>query len=183
MSDASPLFDTLPVPQGGCLILSAQPASLGSASEALQAYRQAGAGLLVSLLPEHELLALGLGFLAEDCARHDLPWAHCPIDDFSAPDEAFEARWLAVAATVHGLLDQGRAVVLHCRAGLGRTGTIAARILIERGMQVEPAIELVRQVRRGAIETERQEAYLRSSVLPRWPVHGTPADGAGSSQA
>lgn len=178
MTVASPLFDTLPVPQGGCLILSAQPASLGSTSEALQAYRQAGAELLVSLLPEHEILALGLASLAEDCSAQGLLWAHCPIDDFSAPDEAFEVRWLAVSAKVHTLLDQGLAVALHCRAGLGRTGTIAARILMERGMQLEPAIELVRQVRRGAIETERQEAYLRSSVLPRWP-----ASGAGSSQA
>lgn len=183
MSAASPLFDMLPVPQGGYLILSAQPASLGSTSEALQAYRQAGAKLLISLLPAHEIDALGLAELPQECSEQALPWAHCPINDFSAPDENFEARWRTVSATVHALLDQGQALALHCRAGLGRTGTIAARILMERGMSAQAAIELVRQVRHGAIETERQEAYLHSSVLPQWPASGMPADAVGSSQA
>lgn len=44
---------------------------------------------------------------------------------------------------------------------MGRTGTVAARLLIELGERSEAAIESVRAVRRGAIETSDQERYVR----------------------
>ena len=156
--------------------MSAQPASRGPMRQALASYRAAGAGLLVSLLPAHELSALGLQSLAEECSQAALRWANCPIDDFAAPAAAFEAAWQHIAPTVHALLDRGDSVALHCRAGLGRTGTVAARILLERGLEVQAAVDLVRQARPGAIETQVQEAYLHSRGWPQWPYAPTPGD-------
>jgi len=176
VSHASALLATLRLPSGGRLILSAQPASRGSTLEALAAYRAAGAGLLISLLPAHELSALGLQSLAEVCSQADLRWAHCPIDDFAAPAAGFEAAWQQIAPAVHALLDRGGSVALHCRAGLGRTGTVAARVLLERGLEVQAAVDLVRQARPGAIETQVQEAYLYSQGWPQWPYVTTPGD-------
>ena len=129
--------------------------------EALDAYQGAGARLLVSLLPDHELRSLGLQSLAAECEQRALPWVHCPIEDFSPPGEEFERCWNAVKRQVHSALDKGEGVALHCRAGIGRTGTIAARILIERGVPVQQAIICVRQTRPGSIETASQEAYLK----------------------
>ena len=60
-----------------------------------------------------------------------------------------------------GLDDAGR-VLVHCKGGLGRAGLVAARILVERGAAPMDAINLVRRVRPGAIQTIRQEAYVRS---------------------
>jgi hypothetical protein len=97
VSPASALFDTLRLPSGGSLILSAQPASRGSTLQALAAYRAAGAGLLISLLPAHELSALGLQSLAAQCSQADLRWANCPVDDFAAPAADFEAAWQEIA--------------------------------------------------------------------------------------
>jgi len=77
---------------------------------------------------------------------------------------------------VHALLDRGDSVALHCRAGLGRTGTVAARVLLERGLNVQAAVDLVRQARPGAIETQVQEAYLHSQGWPQWPYATTPGD-------
>jgi len=176
VSPASALFDTLRLPSGGRLILSAQPASRGPTRQALAPYRAAGAGLLISLLPAHELSALGLQSLAEHCEQAALRWANCPIDDFAAPAAAFEAAWQQIAPAVHALLDRGDSVALHCRAGLGRTGTVAARILLERGFQVQAAVDLVRQARPGAIETQVQEAYLQSQSWPQWPYATTGGD-------
>ena len=58
------------------------------------------------------------------------------------------------------LLRSGRDVLVHCRGGLGRAGTIAARLLIELGMEPATAIRQVRAVRPGAIETLEQEKYV-----------------------
>jgi len=157
----SELFNSLDVPAGGRLILSAQPAKLGALYPALASYRAASAKLVVSLLPREELLAISLQSIEESCRLSGLMWAHCPIDDFSPPGPLFEKNWNDIASQIHSLLDQGECVVLHCRAGLGRTGTVAARILIERGLSAPDAIQLVRHVRPGSIETPSQEDYLQ----------------------
>lgn len=152
----------LPLPGQGTLILSAHPASLPGASvaQALEGYRQLGATLVLSLITVPEMLELGLGALAETCAAQNLQWWHAPIADRQAPDPAFDRWWHAHAPALHALLDTGGGVALHCWGGRGRTGTIAARILLERGLPVGEAIRQVRACRPGAIETEAQERYL-----------------------
>jgi len=52
-------------------------------------------------------------------------------------------------------------VLIHCRGGLGRTGTLAARLLMEEGQDAQSAMRMVRDVRPHAIETATQEKYLR----------------------
>lgn len=154
------MFDRLQAPRGGALLLSAHPARDGNAAAALAAYRAAGARFLVSLPPALELQALGLGDLGAACAAQGLAWAHCPIPDFEPPGPLFEAAWRAVAPGLHDRLDAGETIALHCRAGLGRTGTVAALILIERGLAPDAAITVVRRARPGAIETAAQLSYL-----------------------
>jgi ADP-ribosyl-[dinitrogen reductase] hydrolase len=50
--------------------------------------------------------------------------------------------------------------LIHCRGGLGYTGMIAARLLVELGMDAHDAIAAVRRVRPGAIETGAQEQHV-----------------------
>ena len=59
-------------------------------------------------------------------------------------------------------LEAGEKVFLHCRAGLGRSGTITAALLISGGMMPDDAIRAVRAVRPGAIETSGQVDWLQS---------------------
>ena len=72
--------------------------------------------------------------------------------EFPAGTAAFEA-----ALAEKGI---GWRHFIHCRAGLGRSGMIAARLLVERGMAPEQAIIEVRAARPGAIETEAQERWI-----------------------
>ncbi len=88
-----------------------------------------------------------------------MAWLHLPIIDGGAPDGKFETLWLSAGKMLHAELSCGRLIVLHCRGGLGRTGTVAARLLMERGVMVEEAIRRVRAARLGAIETTEQEDY------------------------
>ena len=61
---------------------------------------------------------------------------------------------------LHALLSDGHNIVIHCKGGLGRTGTIAARLLVEFGAGPQTAIQSVRKARPGAIENSLQEQYI-----------------------
>lgn len=80
-----------------------------------------------------------------------------PIVDFQPP-KIEQARELVQFIDGRGR-DSG-AVVVHCAAGMGRTGTMVAAYLMVQGKSVDEAIRHVRSVRPGAIETRGQEKFL-----------------------
>lgn len=126
----------------------------------LGALRAWGARVLVTLMEADELEYYGVGALPQAARAAGLDWLHLPIPDMGVPDAAFEARWASAGAALHARLGAGEHVVLHCFAGLGRTGTVAARLLVERGHAPEQAIAAVRAARPGTIQTPAQEAYV-----------------------
>ena len=87
-------------------------------------------------------------------------WFHLPIVDVSIPDERFEEEWDVAGEKLRSMLRRRLDVLVHCRGGLGRAGTIAARLLVELGMEPTKAIASVRAVRPGAIETPDQEKFV-----------------------
>lgn len=127
----------------------------------LGAIRAWGANALITLLDEHEFDILhvrGLGDMAEAAG---LEWHHLPIPDMAAPGWHFERRWIYSGARLRRLLRRGGRVAIHCRAGLGRAGTIAARLLVELGVPAAEAISQVRKARPGAIQTPDQERHAQ----------------------
>lgn len=118
-----------------------------------------GTALLLTLMEQHELARHGVPDLGT-CARRWMAWRWLPIVDRQIPDAAFEAAWPPAADDVRRRLDAGENVVVHCLGGLGRSGMIAARILVERGLAPAAAMAAVRAARSGAIETAHQEAYV-----------------------
>lgn len=128
----------------------------------LAAIRAWGAHALVTLLEPAEFEQLGVIDLGEQVETVGLEWHHLPIADMTAPDRRFERRWLYAGTRLRGLLRRGGRVVVHCRAGLGRAGVIAARLLIELGEPADSAVARVRAVRRGAIQTREQMRHVRS---------------------
>ena len=79
---------------------------------------------------------------------------HIPITDMTAPSvEQFERCLNAIERAY----EQQMSVVLHCAAGLGRTGTILAGYFVSQGLSPEDAIAKIRALRPGSIETYEQE--------------------------
>jgi ADP-ribosyl-[dinitrogen reductase] hydrolase len=109
-----------------------------------------------------EFKLLGVTELPAALERRRIPWFHLPIVDVSVPDREFEEKWQRVGPEIHKLLADGKRVLVHCRGGLGRAGTVAACLLVESGVDPEAAIAEVRRVRPGAIETREQERYVRN---------------------
>jgi protein-tyrosine phosphatase len=126
----------------------------------LDAIRDWGAAAVVTLLEPHEMKLLKVDRLGEEILSRRMEWFHLPIVDVSIPDGRFEKEWREAGERLRSLLRSGRDVLVHCRGGLGRAGTIAARLLIELGMDASKAIADVRAVRPGAIETPDQKRYV-----------------------
>ena len=129
-----------------------------------------GAAAVVTLMERFELDELRVSDIGDEVRGLHMEWRHLPIQDVSAPDAAFEEDWVDVGEALRGLLRAGCNVLLHCRGGLGRSGMMAARLLVELGWDSEKAIEAVRQARPGAIETgEQLSAVRQASAIPPAP--------------
>jgi len=130
----------------------------------LAALKAWGAGLVVTLMERHEFAILGVPDLDTRIAAHGMDWEYLPIPDQGTPKGAFEAAWPEICAELLARFETGGRVILHCRGGLGRTGLVAALLLIEAGMPADEAIRAVRRLRPRAIETTAQEIYVRGYV-------------------
>ena len=134
-----------------------------SLDEDLDSITRWGADGIVTLVETHELETLGVAGLPRQLAARGLPWFHLPIKDMHAPGETFARAWQSHGAAVFDALSGGGRLVVHCAAGLGRTGMIAAKLLVASGMAPLEAIALVRERRPGTIETQTQFDYVLSN--------------------
>jgi len=128
----------------------------------LDAVKAWGALALVTLVETHELQSLGVPGLGVGVRSRGIDWHHWPIQDLDPPGEEFERLWSVSAPSVLGILRSGGKVVVHCRGGVGRAGTVATLLAIELGDDPDSALRRVRKARPGAVETIAQERYVRS---------------------
>lgn len=150
---------TLPVGAGALGIAPCPGLSAGLDAD-IATLRDWGAGVVVSLIEPDEYTALGVSDLPERLRAAGIAHHALPIPDFGLPDPDTLAAWTVLAAQLRHDLAQGGRALIHCRGGLGRSGTLAAHLLITGGMPPRAAIDTVRRLRPGAIETAGQERWL-----------------------
>ena len=124
-----------------------------------------GASTVLSLIESHEFSRLGVPGFSQAIGQTSLRWLHLPITDMQTPSQATRSAWREQGATLTQALTQGERVVVHCAAGLGRTGMLVAKLLVLQGMPAEEAIAQVRAARPGTIETEAQAEWVKTGDL------------------
>jgi atypical dual specificity phosphatase len=91
-------------------------------------------------------------------ARHGLINLHLPIYDREAPSIA---QTYMLVRRMQLLLENGHVLAVHCKAGIGRTGSILAAWLIrEGGLSADTAIQRLRAIKSTYVQTDIQEQFL-----------------------
>ena len=131
----------------------------------IEVIRAWGANAVLSLIEDHEFKSLSVPGLGRAVEASGMEWYHFPIRDVSVPTPESMDQWHNLSPRLHEVVDKGGRLLIHCRGGLGRAGTVAALMLVERGHSAPEAIEMVRSARHGAIETPEQERFVAKHAL------------------
>lgn len=133
----------LPSDVAGALWLGSMPGRFEPWNAFEAQARRARLALVVCLTPRSELAELSPAYHTA-VVEGTVPfrWLHLAMPNFGVPEDPavfrHEVRQIAAA------LRQGDAVLLHCAAGLGRTGSTAACVLKALGLDTEEALRRIR---------------------------------------
>ncbi|OCP00624.1 MULTISPECIES: dual specificity protein phosphatase family protein [unclassified Ensifer] len=178
IGDLVPIRATVDCPAGGRLVtLGAPGLSIGHRGDAwldpegveraIDALVRRDASLFLFLARDEDCPA-GLRLLLRQRVRQaGIAFAALPIDDFAAPGRAWIRAWRRLEGYVSATLAQDRTIALCCSYGAGRSGTVAAYILNERGLSVKEALFRIRDQFPESVESPLQETWLHEQFNDR----------------
>ena len=129
----------------GRLAISARPRGGDWLDDEVMGWRAAGIDTAVSLLTPPEVAELGLEREPDLCQRNSLQFLSFPIMDRGVPPSFAEA--VQLIQRLEATLRAGRNVAVHCRQGIGRSGIIAAGLLVDAGLAPDEALLRVSRAR------------------------------------
>jgi protein-tyrosine phosphatase len=155
-------------PWPGSLAVSARPRGGDWLNDEIKAWHGSGFDIIVSLLTPEEVLEMDLQQEAEYCRQNHLEFVSFPIVDRSVPQSRADA--LRLIERLDAELAHGKRINIHCRQGIGRSGLIAASLLVVRGLPPAGAVQKLSSARHAPVpETQEQREWidaLSSNLTP-----------------
>ena len=143
----------------GKLALAARPRGGDWLEDELTSWRRSGIDVVFSLLTPDEEIELDLEREQQVTKAQGMAFMSYPIPDRKVPKSDVELS--SALERVDQALSSGKNVVVHCRQGIGRTGLVAACLLVSKGRTPESAIEELSSVRGVSIpETSEQRRWI-----------------------
>lgn len=159
-------FDILPLESGAKLIFTPCPGTKSVPLEqAVTDLKQAGAETIISLMPLAELQTFDAALLPEICRKAGILWLHLPIEDDACPADEFEQAFVRHRSELLTLMQTQATIAIHCRGGSGRTGLMAAILLLLAGDSLAEAITKVQSIRPNALINAHQRGYIEQIRL------------------
>ena len=153
-------FREVALPPGvpGTLWLSSMPGRFEAWPAFEATARRHRIGLVVCLTPRGEMAELSPRY-HRAVGGGSLPfrWANVPVPNFGVPDDVplFRREVEAIADALRA----GESVMMHCAAGIGRTGSTAACVLKALGLPSGEALQRVRDAGSNP-ENARQSGFV-----------------------
>jgi protein-tyrosine phosphatase len=104
-----------------------------------------GVNVVVSLLEPSEAEELSLSDEEAQCEGVGIVFRRLPIRDRGLPSDAKAISQFSKWA--HARIVEGCGLVFHCRAGIGRSGMLAASVLLREGLTVREAFACISAAR------------------------------------
>ena len=150
----------IPGPWPGRLAVASRPRGGDWLEGEINGWRKAGLDVVVSLLEEVEAAQFELSHEGDVAESKGVRFISFPIPDRGVPASTREALFLF--SEIASALGEGKGVAVHCRQGVGRSGLIAAGVLLTSGMGVDHALEVVSAARGEAVpETPAQLQWVK----------------------
>ena len=143
----------------GKVALSARPRGGDWLPDEIADWQRNAIGTVVSLLERQEEEDLDLQREAAEVRGKGLEFLSFPIPDRNVPRS--EAMLAQMLENIDHELSKGKNVLIHCRQGVGRTGLVAACLLVKKGLSPGAALEKITIVRGVPVpETEEQREWI-----------------------
>ncbi len=162
------MFRSMDLPKNvaGKLFLHSMPGRYEPLSRFHESMRGAGITCVVCLVPMVEIEWKSPEYAQMlKAGAHEWRWEHFPVRDFTVPDD--KEQFLRLAQNIAARLRSGEHVLAHCGAGIGRTGTFSAAVLMALGLARETALQIVAKA--GAGPDTATQADLLHWVAERLP--------------
>ncbi|WP_432464569.1 MULTISPECIES: phosphatase domain-containing putative toxin [unclassified Agarivorans] len=144
------------------LLLTPCPGTQGvDLSTSLQQLCYKNSPALLTMMTKQELADMQVSDLPKHAVTYDMQWFHLPIEDDTVPDQAWEEHFQSVLPRFLQLINNGMSLSLHCKGGSGRTGLVAARIMLALGFELEDCIAKIKAVRPNAFSVPAQLEYIQ----------------------